>query len=116
MGRTQYQRWLRRGAIGFVMGLGLYLGSALLVFDFSASAPHGELGRIGDGRRVAAGPRPRYPFDRGANVDLPGGWDYSGKERVFQIYRPVVSLYLLATNQVSIASAEAEIAARSSDG
>ena len=83
----------------------LYVLSAFVVFDFTSSAIHAEWETF-DGRPVAAGPRPRYPFDRGANLHIPGGWDYSGDEVVFQIYRPVVRVWQGATGVVDIATVE----------
>ena len=83
----------------------LYVLSAFVVFDFTSSAQHAEW-EYYDGRPVAAGPRPRYPFDRGENLHIPGGWDYSGDEGVFRIYRPVVRVWQGVTGVVDIATVE----------
>lgn len=74
-------------------GLCLYLLSSLLVFDFSRTAIAGDEEYF-EGRDVAVGPEPRWPFTYGGDLDIPGGWDFSGREPVFWVYRPVCLWWL----------------------
>lgn len=76
--------------------LTVYLTAAAVVFDFTSPACPPDEEYCGR-RPVAYGPLPRGIFCRGANLDLPGGWDFDGKEPVWLPFRPVCAVWRAAT-------------------
>ena len=82
------------------VGLILYLGAAIMVFDFTGSArPRDE--EYSGQRPVAFGPLPRAPFCRGAHLDVPGGWDFDGREPIWIPFRPVCAIWRAVTGHAA---------------
>lgn len=82
--------------MGCAAAVGLYLASALVVFDFrSMAVPYDEenFGR----RSVAIGPRPRWWVPRAAHdFDLPGGFDYAPDGWPFVVWKPLCLAFIKA--------------------
>ena len=69
------------------VGVGFYIGSSLIVLNFSETAyPHDE--EYFGPRQVSFGPRPRHPFCR---PSYPSGYD--GHEWALVFYRPICQLW-----------------------
>lgn len=83
---TTKQRKFGFGLAAF-LGVGFYIGSSLIVLNFSETAyPHDE--EYFGPRQVSFGPRPRHPFCR---PSYPSGYD--GHEWALVFYRPICQLW-----------------------
>ena len=80
--------------------LALYMGAAAIVFDFTSPACPRDEEYFGQ-RPVAYGPLPRAPFCRGAHLDVPGGWDFDGKEPIWIPFRPMCSIWRVLTGHAA---------------
>lgn len=70
-----------------------YVGSALVVFDFTEVAYPNDEETFGE-RQVAFGPRPRLSLCHPAYFDIPGGASYDGSEWALVVYRPICRWWL----------------------
>ena len=83
------RRAFSRIILWVVVGGMVYLGAALVVFDFAATAfPYSE--EYHAGREVALGPRPRVLFCRPAYH----GFFYHGREWPFVVFQPICRAWL----------------------
>src|SRR5204862_4470530 len=72
----------------------IYLLSALVVLDFSATAWDLCQEYDDERRQVTHGPQPRILLCRPRLFDIPGGASWSGTEWAFTVYRPLCSVWL----------------------